>query len=76
MTDHTLRHYTEITRPALFSRVGVPAWKADGCPTFEDRVRARYDDLCRQPEQGKLDAQTAAALDAAFRQAVADVCAQ
>lgn len=76
MTDHTLRHYTEITRPALFSRVGVPAWKADGCPTFEDRVRARYDALCRQPEQGKLDAQTAAALDAAFRQAVVDVCAR
>lgn len=74
MTEHTLRHYKEITRPPLFSRVGVSTWKEAGCPTFEDRVRARYEELIQKPVRHTLDASTAAALDAAFRKAVADVC--
>lgn len=74
MTEHTLRHYSETTRPALFSRVGVSAWQEAGCPTFEDRVRARYEDLTQHPVRNTLREETAAALDAAFRKAVADVC--
>lgn len=72
-TEHTLRHYTEITRPALFTRVGVPAWKQDGCPTFDDRLRARYDALCTQPDRLQLPEQTVQALSAALRKAVQDV---
>ncbi len=74
MTEHTLRHYTEFTRPPLFSRVGVSTWKEAGCPTFEERVRARYEELQKNPVRHELDASAAAALDAAFRKAVADVC--
>ncbi|MBR3867337.1 MAG: trimethylamine methyltransferase family protein [Butyricicoccus sp.] len=74
MTGHTLRHYKEITRPPLFSRVGVNTWKENGCLTFEDRVRARYEELTQAPVRHALDADTTAALETAFRKAVADVC--
>lgn len=73
MTDHTLRHYTEITRPALFSRVGVPVWKADGCPTMESRVRARYDALLAKPQRMQHSAEAIQAIEAALQKAVADV---
>lgn len=74
MTEHTMRHYKEFTRPALFSRVGVSTWKEAGCPTFEDRVRARYEELMQNPIRHELDAASAAALDTAFQKAVAVVC--
>lgn len=74
MTEHTLRHYREFTRPALFSRVGVSAWDQAGRPTFEDRVRARYEELTANPVRLDLPADTAAALDVAFQKAVAAVC--
>ena len=73
-TEHTLRHYKEFTRPALFSRVGVSAWKEAGRPTFEDRVRTRYDELTAHPVRRKLSADINAALDDAFQKAVAAVC--
>lgn len=74
MTEHTLRHYREFTRPALFSRVGVSTWKENGCPTFESRVRARYEELAQNPVRHELDTSAAAALDAAFQKAVSIVC--
>lgn len=74
MTDHTIRHYKEITRPPLFSRVGVSAWKESGCLTFEDRIRARYEELTQHPVRHALNAAAESALDTAFRKAVADVC--
>ena len=73
MTDHTIRHYREITRPPLFSRVGVSTWKEGGCLTFEDRVRARYEELLQHPVRHKLDTDVAEALDTAFRKAVFNV---
>lgn len=76
MTEHTLRHYKEFTRPALFSRVGVSTWKDAGCPTFEARVRARYEELMQNPIRHELDAASAAALDTAFQKAVAAVCSK
>ena len=76
MTEHTMRHYREFTRPALFSRVGVSTWKEAGCPTFEDRVRARYEELAANPVRHELDQAAAAALDAAFAKAVSTVCAK
>ena len=74
MTDHTLRHYREITRPELFSRVGISTWKESGCPSFEDRVRSRYEELITHPIRHNLTDASASALDAAFRKAVAEVC--
>ena len=74
MTEHTMRHYREFTRPALFSRVGVSAWKEAGCPSFEDRVLARYKELTANPVRHQLSPDTSAALDAAFQKAVATVC--
>ena len=76
VTEHTLRHYKEITRPPLFSRVGMSSWQESGSLTFEDRVRARYEQLLQNPVRHQLDETTAAALESAFRKAVADVCAK
>ena len=74
MTEHTLRHYREFTRPALFSRVGVSAWGQAGRPTFEDRVRTHYEELMAKPVRRELSADIAAALDDAFSKAVAALC--
>lgn len=74
MTEHTLRHYSEYTRPPLFSRVGTSTWKEAGCPTFEDRVRSRYKELQQNPVRHKLNPACTAALDEAFHAAVAGVC--
>ena len=74
MTEHTMRHYKEFTRPALFSRVGVSTWRENGCPTFEDRVRARYDELKNNPVRLELDLTTETALETAFQKAVSAVC--
>ena len=76
MTEHTMRHYREFTRPSLFSRVGISAWKEAGCPTFEDRVRTRYEELTANPVAHVLPPETTAALDSAFQNAVAAVCAK
>lgn len=76
MTEHTLRHYKEFTRPALFSRVGVSTWKENGCPTFESRVHARYDELRNNPVRHELSISASAALDDAFQKAVAAVCSK
>ena len=76
MTEHTMRHYREFTRPSLFSRVGISAWKEAGCPTFEDRVRTRYEELTANPVAHILPPETTAALDSAFQNAVAAVCAK
>ena len=73
-TEHTLRHYREFTRPALFSRVGVSAWKEAGCPTFEDRVLSRYRELSANPVRYQLSPDTSAALDAAFQNTISAVC--
>ena len=76
VTEHTLRHYKEITRPPLFSRVGMSTWQESGSLTFEDRVRARYEQLLQNPVRHQLDDTTANALEAAFKKAVSDVCAK
>lgn len=73
MTDHTLRHYAETTRPALFSRVGVPVWQEQGCPTMEDRVRARYQEIIADPERLELPEGRAQAIDAALAQGLREV---
>ena len=73
-TEHTMRHYREFTRPALFSRVGVSAWKEAGRPSFEDRVLARYKDLRANPIRHQLSPDTSAALETAFQKAVSAVC--
>lgn len=73
MTEHTLRHYTEITRPPLFSRTGVPAWKAAGCPTMETRIRQKYDALCAAPVRMEHTKETLQAIQQALDAAVAEV---
>lgn len=73
MTEHTMRHYREITRPALFSRVGVPVWKEAGCPTFETRVRDKYDALRQAPESMNHSPERLAAIDAALHRALDEV---
>ena len=73
MTEHTLRHYKEITRPALFSRVGVPVWKEAGCPTLESRVLEKYRALRAAPDSMDLAPERREAVHAALVRAVADV---
>ena len=74
ITDHTLRHYREITRPELFGRVGISTWKESGYPTFEDRVLSRYEDILKNPIHHQLDKETKEALQKAFFDAVTEVC--
>lgn len=73
MTGHTLRHYAETTRPALFSRVGVPVWQAAGCPAMEDRVRARYAALRAQPQRLTLPDTRVQAIAQALAQGLRDI---
>ena len=73
MTEHTLRHYKEITRPALFSRVGVPVWKEAGCPTLESRVLEKYRAMRAAPDSMDLAPERREAVHAALVRAVADV---
>ena len=60
----------------LFSRVGMSTWQESGSLTFEDRVRAHYEQLLQNPVRHQLDDTTANALEAAFKKAVSDVCAK
>lgn len=74
VTEHTLRHYKEFTRPPLFSRVGMSTWEEQGKQTFEDRVRQHYDELVQHPVRNNLSADCATALAEAFHRAVEEVC--
>lgn len=74
VTEHTLRHYKEFTRPPLFSRVGMSTWEEQGKQTFEDRVRQRYAEMVQHPVQHSLSADRADALNEAFCRAVEEVC--
>jgi len=74
VTEHTLRHYKEFTRPPLFSRVGMSTWEEQGKLTFEDRVRQHYDELVQHPIRHTLSDDCAAELSEAFKHAVEEVC--
>lgn len=73
MTEHTLRHFKEFTRPALFSRTGVNSWQQSGCLSFDNRVRARYEKLRNNPICHDPDPALSSALEIAFQKAVGAV---
>lgn len=67
ITDHTLRHYADATRPALFGRGGVLSpERTEG----EDPVMARYHEILENPVRMERSAENMAAIDEAVRCAV------
>ena len=67
ITDHTLRHYADATRPALFGRGGVLSpERTEG----EDPVMARYHEILENPVRMERSAENLAAIDEAVRCAV------
>lgn len=73
MTKHTLRHCREITRPEFFNRNGMNTWEKAGFPTFEDKIRSRYEDIMSSPVRHQLSKENEDALNKAFAEAMAEV---
>lgn len=73
MTDHTLRHFAEATRPPLFTRCGVPTWREKGSPEFLDRALVRYREIVRNPQRLESAEGRAQAIDTALKKALDDL---
>ncbi len=70
MTDHTLRHFAEVTRPELFNKGGILSLDETA---GEDPVMLRYRALVAAPEVLTLAPEIEQAIDAAKERAVAQI---
>ena len=66
VTEHTLRHYADATRPALFNRGGILSLdRTEGA----DPVMQRFEEILANPEIVERSPENLAAIDAAVARA-------
>jgi trimethylamine---corrinoid protein Co-methyltransferase len=69
--DHTLTNMRQQSQPRLFDRRDRDSWEADGSPAIEDKAYARALDIIENHKPEPLPAETAAALNKIYDEAVA-----